>query len=413
MTAAAVALPACSVDDLDLAGRSCPCVAGWSCDPTTHKCIPDDQAPLDAGTDGAGGADGAVDGGDCSTATAWWDDTYAFRRRIDVTAGSTDVPIRYSVAAELDHAAEVQASQSLDSGDDVRVVCTGYQVPRTADPHDSWNQPATRIWFDLPAGVAAEQSNDACYLYYGNPAATDPPNKWSDSMGYNLPAEIFLSGDDFERHDDGASPQGWTDQGTDDWQVRVHDEDKWFSPQALGDWQNGSVATSMPDVDDASWSAELYYWQAGDNGWGGLAARVEGDGGGAGGAAAAGGGVMVLIQDRRYYVATEYWLDPNTNWTDNDDIHFPHGSMGRLEIVTLGSAAAIYWHNPVGFSPRRVTIVEDWTLGAAAGKLAVFAERPFGTNQRWIDVDDIIVRRFISPEPAVSLGCEEHRGPER
>jgi hypothetical protein len=357
--------------------------------------VPDGQSQPDGGVD----ADAGTDGGSCSTAEPWWDDGYAFRRALSIVAGSTDVPARYSVAVAIDHAALVQAGSSLESGADVRIICNGSQVPRMADPHprSHWNQAATRIWFDLSQALGADQQDEACYVYYGNPTAVDPPNRWADSMGAGSAAEIFLAGEDFEGHSDGGDPDGWTDQGTDDWVLRSHEDDSWFGPPSGGDWNNGSVGTSMDDVADASWSANLYYWQEGAEGWAGLGARVE----------SSGGGLMVLVQDREGYVATEYWSDPRTGWVERPDIHFPHGSIGRLEIITHGATASAYWHNPAGFTPERVTIVEDWAVGAAAGKVAVFAERPSATNQRWLDVDDIIVRQYIAPEPIVTVGCEQ------
>lgn len=45
---------ACSVDPVQLQGRSCPCVAGWICDSTNHCVLPDGSAP-----DGDGGGDGS------------------------------------------------------------------------------------------------------------------------------------------------------------------------------------------------------------------------------------------------------------------------------------------------------------------------------------------------------------------
>lgn len=43
----------CSVDEIDLSGKSCPCAGGWHCDVATDTCV----------EDGAGGASGAGSGG--------------------------------------------------------------------------------------------------------------------------------------------------------------------------------------------------------------------------------------------------------------------------------------------------------------------------------------------------------------
>lgn len=38
--AVAIGMTACTVDDIDLSGRSCPCLDGWTCDEASNRCIP-------------------------------------------------------------------------------------------------------------------------------------------------------------------------------------------------------------------------------------------------------------------------------------------------------------------------------------------------------------------------------------
>jgi hypothetical protein len=65
-----VALGACNVSDLDLTGKQCPCVVGWTCDVGTNTCVRDpvpdasgdDDGPvIDGAIDGPGAADARVD----------------------------------------------------------------------------------------------------------------------------------------------------------------------------------------------------------------------------------------------------------------------------------------------------------------------------------------------------------------
>lgn len=58
-------LCACTVSELDLEGRTCPCVAGWTCDEAREICVRDvDAGAVDAGAIDAGAVDaGAVDAG--------------------------------------------------------------------------------------------------------------------------------------------------------------------------------------------------------------------------------------------------------------------------------------------------------------------------------------------------------------
>lgn len=48
---------ACRVDDLDLADKRCPCVAGWTCEPATDTCVRD---PIDAPAVDAPPNDGVI-----------------------------------------------------------------------------------------------------------------------------------------------------------------------------------------------------------------------------------------------------------------------------------------------------------------------------------------------------------------
>jgi hypothetical protein len=62
--ALALALVGCSVPDIDLAGKACPCPDGWVCTPANtcaRAALPDDAQPLDGASDGSnGGIDAQV-----------------------------------------------------------------------------------------------------------------------------------------------------------------------------------------------------------------------------------------------------------------------------------------------------------------------------------------------------------------
>lgn len=66
---ATAALAGCRVDDLELAGRRCPCVAGWSCNPATDTCERDPTA-VDAPVTDGGLDDDALAGTSCLGAPA-------------------------------------------------------------------------------------------------------------------------------------------------------------------------------------------------------------------------------------------------------------------------------------------------------------------------------------------------------
>ena len=126
----------------------------------------------------------------------WWSASYRYRQKLSLTSGTTAIPTQYSVRHQLDHAALVSVSQSLASGDDVRVAwwsgTAWVELDRLLDDQSAWNSAATQIWFRTQAAIGASSTDDNYYLYYGNSVAAAPPANWPN---------VFLFYDDFN---DGA-----------------------------------------------------------------------------------------------------------------------------------------------------------------------------------------------------------------
>jgi uncharacterized repeat protein (TIGR01451 family) len=134
----------------------------------------------------------------------WWNTSYWYRQKVTVTAGSDAVPAGYSVAVTFNHQTLVDNSKSLLNGDDVRVAYWNgggwIELDRLLDPDSSWYDNTTTIWFKLQTGIAALDSDDNYYIYYGNPSASNPPDN-----GFN----VFLYYDDFESGDLSAWDNVW------------------------------------------------------------------------------------------------------------------------------------------------------------------------------------------------------------
>jgi hypothetical protein len=138
----------------------------------------------------------------------WWDSSYAYRKKITVSAGSESVPSGYSVSVTFDHAALVNAvpsSKSLASGDDIRIArwdgSTWTELDRILDESSSWNNASTKIWFRTQAAISASGSDGNYYLYYGN---TTPGSLLANK------ANVFDLWDDF---DDITNWTKWVDDG--------------------------------------------------------------------------------------------------------------------------------------------------------------------------------------------------------
>ena len=85
------------------------------------------------------------------------------------------------VSATFDHAAAVAAGYSMASGDDVHLFYRAngqwIELERAADVGASWNQPKTRLWFQLAAVLSSGASDSGYFIGYG--AASAAPHTTS------------------------------------------------------------------------------------------------------------------------------------------------------------------------------------------------------------------------------------------
>lgn len=127
----------------------------------------------------------------------WWNGNYAKRRKLVVTNNQTSTSLDSGyvvVFSDFNHSSEVSGSQSLASGDDVRVVywdgSTNTELDRIGD---DWNTTTPDIVFRTQADVAADSDSDESYwLYYDYSSAVSPPENGKNI--YNL-YDFFADGD--------------------------------------------------------------------------------------------------------------------------------------------------------------------------------------------------------------------------
>ncbi|MEZ4459215.1 MAG: hypothetical protein R3E66_05730 [bacterium] len=118
--------------------------------------------------------------GVCSPACAlgtWWDPNFQYRVAVELPNTTTAVLAKGTiVAVKIDHAALVAAGQSLNSGDDVRIVfddgVTRSPVPRTSE--NGWNTATTDVAFGLEADIPVGGTSKQYWIYWGNPNAGAP-----------------------------------------------------------------------------------------------------------------------------------------------------------------------------------------------------------------------------------------------
>jgi hypothetical protein len=192
-------LPACQVDDLDLAGKTCPCASGWTCEPSTNTCVQglvEDggvDAEVDAGSD-ADASDAGCEGGSLLAAglegPRGWpsctngvdDDCDGFTDEEDADCGYVFSVVRASSPPTIDgDCAEYASAQSLSLRTDAENVMVYWLM---------WDQTALYCCVDVK-----DSSLDAEFT---DPSADRDLEIWRDDA-----LEMFLDVD----HDGGALRQ--------------------------------------------------------------------------------------------------------------------------------------------------------------------------------------------------------------
>jgi hypothetical protein len=113
--------------------------------------------------------------------------TYPYRQKITLDAGPSAFPVGYTVSAILDHASLVSSGKSRADGGDVRIVywdsSRWVELDRIPGTNSSWNTTSTSIMFRLQNALNISDSDSNYYIYYGNPAATNPPTSVTIGAG--------------------------------------------------------------------------------------------------------------------------------------------------------------------------------------------------------------------------------------
>ncbi|HOU90646.1 MAG TPA: hypothetical protein PLU22_06345 [Polyangiaceae bacterium] len=363
-------------------------------------------AATSGGTTATGGAAGAAGAGteggtddrcpgvpDPVVPGDWWSTAFVTRIPLTLTEGlAGELPAGYSVALTLDTQALIAAGAMLPSGDDLRVVWVDQGTSRELDRHlVGLDGPSTAVWFATQAPFEAEDTRYALYL--GNPAAGPAPARWSDSMGAGAaPSAVYLAADDFEDDAVGALPDGW--EGSSAYAVadaggnRVLEVES-FDPDADylfgGDftWSDVVVSARLQIQDPAGDYYGLFVRaQPGDD----FSALYFGTG-------STGRSLQLwdmTIASPTAHAATTDQLRTTTVADLGTSWHTLRAVMGGRDLAFFVDAA------PELFS---YTVAADRTQGRVGLCVGYADGRAY-----W---DDVIVRRYASPEPVVTAGATE------
>ena len=341
--------------------------------------------------------------------TPWWDAAWQFAARVTVSVGANPPFNGYAgYTARLDLAGLDPAHYQPDC-DDLRIVhwngTTNLELDR--DLYQCGN-PGSHLWFRLQADIPASSSDGTYYLYYGNPSAGPPPADRS---------QVYLWWDDFST-DPFASGRYTRTKAVD-----IHG-DAYVAPSY--DAANDRVTFNTGD----NFTSDFYV-----------------------NAASLSNGEQDILIQVDHFANLSYPTDAtdaivarisalNTSST-HEYIHFSHGAYspspacavdswtnGERNSLCGGVAPPVYW----SFNTTETwswavfdTTQRFWRQAGTifdspdpAGRPILLSGTVSTPQSGYIGLapsqsrgwwDNLLVRRYTEPEPAVSLGPEEAYGP--
>lgn len=321
----------------------------------------------------------------------WWNSNYDYFKTIEIANGHATKPIvsGYTVNFTFDSSALVGAGKMQADGDDCRIV---YQNTTELDRFNitGWNTASTTVEFKLQAQIPASSTNSTDYLmYYGNAAATNPPDNKSD---------VYLLFQDFEDTADEADPAGWTEYG----------DAGTFKVQADGLAHNGTKAYELT-TGGGGGETRTYYSGAGST-WVNYSVEFW----------------QTRPTDTSSYYTHEMYYVENADiqdyymwgWGATDVVNAYRHNGGYTK--TAGDFAGV--HNVNEWHKFTAKIWEDdhryYYDGVykgsdlaesthVAGHIGIRADTPAAGAYYY---DDFKVRYYMRPEPTLSLGSEQTAG---
>lgn len=106
---------------------------------------------------------------------AWYDDSFAYRKAVNITNSSGSTLTDFQVSFTLDTASLISAGKMQSDCDDIRITdVNGKVLPHWIEENNpGCNNAATKIWTKVPSITT---SGATVYIYYGNPSATNTQN---------------------------------------------------------------------------------------------------------------------------------------------------------------------------------------------------------------------------------------------
>ena len=283
----------------------------------------------------------------------------------------------YSASVTVDTASLVSGGKMLANGNDLRVVY-GSGAGTELDRHVvGMNTASTQVWFKTQADISASGTDNSYYLYYGNPSATSPPTNNSN---------VYVFWDGFESGDlsNWSIEAGTWTAATDQAQSGTYalktttGSSSWIRPAVTIDeadvvlesyWRSTSSSLDFSQAARVQSGSNLNWFETdveGSDGWD-LAKMVDGS-------------WTELVANGGTYTANTWY---------------------KVSLIVKGGTLAKVLINDSQVTPSSgwSDIGSDFTSGTIA-----FRAWSVGTGA-W--VDNVIVRKYVDPEPSAALGTEE------
>lgn len=319
---------------------------------------------------------------------AWWNDDWAFREPVDVTAATAVVPSGYSVALSFDHAALVSAGHAAADGSDLRIVedvgGVATELDRIVDDASNWNAADTTLWFrtreTIPAGEPLR-----VWLYYGNPSAGAPPAD---------PNRVWLFFDDFEsglsRWNpilDGGGAGGY-------WSISTqHSRSGASALRAGAVGSRRVIVASDVDETDLAWSAWWYVTASTSLDFSQVQRSDQ---------------TQPLNMVKTNFYSADGW-DVSTIVDDAyTQVSPPIGGPIQRFQWTQVTTLVLGTNERVLVDGVQVSPDSGWTsVGSVLRHGAVGFQDANVPSSRAVYLDDVAARRYVEPEPVASAGAEE------
>jgi hypothetical protein len=321
----------------------------------------------------------------------WWDDGFAYRTPLNVTTGPTP-PINryagYSVQTTLDTAGLADAGKLRGDCNDARIARWSGGTWTELDRHvvDCGSAEA-EIWFRLQDDIADSSSDGSYWLYYGDPTAESGPEDRN---------EVYLYWDDFEGRPVDQTPPGWTVQGGGPWHVVDDGGHRILRRKSGGVSGRQVIYVTGLEERDVLTQTRLRTAAAASERNLGLLHR----GGGTGQSDLT--GYRISLRD--------------DGATSREQSSFVNGSWSFINNPAYAWSTAT-WHTVTGATFE--STIKQWVDGVlldtetstdvtSSGRAGLMAWQGADVNY---DFDDFMARRYIEPEPTVTLGSEEEGTP--